>query len=366
MEHPQNVQGRDEDQEIRFARSADGTRLAWASHGIGPPLVNVSCWLSHLQFDWQSPVWRHLLRDLGAFSTLVRYDERGSGLSDWDVTDFSLEARVRDLEAVVQAARLDRFALLGMSQGGHVAVDYAVRHPERVTHLVLFGAWIGDASWTDEHRDEEDTYLSLIRVGWARPDPIFRRVFTSRFIPDATPEQMAWFDDLQRLSTSTQNAINARMERMRIDISELLPRVRVPTLVLQARHDKNTTFEEGRELAARIPGARFVPLDSRNHILLEDEPAWGVLVRELRAFLATPGRQPDEASWTDGLHSLTGREREILRLAADGLTNTEIAARLVLSVRTVERHLSNAYLKLGLSGKAARTGAVAAMLRGGG
>ncbi|HET6379566.1 MAG TPA: alpha/beta fold hydrolase [candidate division Zixibacteria bacterium] len=356
----------EEQQDIRFARSADGTRLAWAQHGSGPPLINVSCWLSHLQFDWQSPVWRHLLRDLGKFSTLVRYDERGSGLSDWEVTDFSLEARVRDLEAVVAAARLHRFALLGMSQGGQVAIDYAARHPERVTHLVLFGAWAGPPEWTEERRAEEDAYLSLIRAGWARHDPLFRRVFTSRFIPDASEEQMRWFDDLQRLSISTRNAIEARVARMAADVRHLLPRVRVPTLVIQARRDRAATLDEARELASGIPGARLVLLDSRNHILLEHEPAWRLFVRELRAFLATPGRQPDELPWTDGLHGLTAREREILCLAADGLTNSDIAARLVLSVRTAERHLSNAYLKLGLSGKAARTAAVAAMLRGGG
>jgi pimeloyl-ACP methyl ester carboxylesterase/DNA-binding CsgD family transcriptional regulator len=354
-------------QEIRFVRSPDGTRLAWSMHGSGQPLVNVACWLSHLQFDWQSPVWRHLLVDLGQFTTLVRYDERGSGLSDWDVEDFSLEARVRDLETIVDQTGLERFALLGMSPGGHVAIDYAVRHPERVTHLILLGAWAGGGAMTAEELAEEETYLSMIRVGWAREDPRFRRVFTTRFIPDATPEQMAWFDDLQRLSTSAENAVKARVARRAVDVTPLLPKVRAPTLVLQARQDAATDFDEGRQLAALIPGARFVPLESRNHILLGDEPAWQVLVREVEAFLAeAPAPRQGSAPDDDGpnlMARLTARELEILRLAAQGMTNEGIAEALTLSQRTIERHLSNVYLKLGVSGKAARTAAVARLLR---
>src|SRR5258706_7141371 len=191
-------------QEIRFCRAADGVRLAYAVHGQGPPLVIDSCWLSHLQYDWQSPVWRHFLEDLGAICTVVRYDERGYGLSDWDFEDCSLEARVRDLEAVVESAGLGRFALVGMSQGGPVAITYAVRHPERLTRLVLFGAW---ATLARKPVDQElfEAYLSMIRVGWARPDSLFRRVFTNLLIPGATEEQMRWVDALQRMSTSTRN-----------------------------------------------------------------------------------------------------------------------------------------------------------------
>src|SRR4051812_22826499 len=194
-------------QEIRFCQSSDRTRLAYAVHGSGPPLVVASCWLSHLQHDWQSPVWRHFLDDLGQIATIVRYDERGFGMSDWDVDDFSIEARRGDLESVVEAVGLERFALLGMSGGSAVALAYAVAHPDRVSRLVLYGTVCGRPVVRDPDGEaEEETYRSMIRVGWAKEDPVFRRVFTTKFIPEATEEQMRWFDDLQRMSTSPANA----------------------------------------------------------------------------------------------------------------------------------------------------------------
>src|SRR5262245_22516973 len=212
---------RDPDQEIRFCRTDDGIRLAYAIHGSGPPMVVASCWLSHLQYDWQSPVWRHFLDDLGAIATMVRYDERGFGLSDWSVTDFSLAARLRDLEAVVDSVGLDRFALLGMSGGSAVAMAYAIAHPERVTRMVLYGNVCGiPPVFEGEGLAEEEAYRSLIRVGWAREDPVFRRVFTTRFIPDATEQQMRWFDDLQRMSTSAENAGASRLARLQVDIAD--------------------------------------------------------------------------------------------------------------------------------------------------
>jgi pimeloyl-ACP methyl ester carboxylesterase/DNA-binding CsgD family transcriptional regulator len=354
---------RDPEHEIRFCRTDDGVRLAYAVHGSGPPLVVASCWLSHLQYDWQSPVWRHFLDDLGDIATVIRYDERGFGLSDWSVDDFSLAARLRDLEAVVEAARLDRFALLGMSGGSAVAMAYAIAHPERVTRLVLYGTVRGTPPRLEGDRlTEEETFRGLIRVGWAREDPTFRRVFTSTFIPDATEEQMRWFDDLQRMSTSVENALASRIGRQQVDIANSLDRIEAPTLILHALGDRATPFECGREVASRIRDARLVPIDSRNHILLADEPAWKVFMREVSAFLA-----PDRMTWagpTDSnLGELTERELEVLRLAADGRTNEQIAAALSLSVRTVERHLSNAYLKLGIAGRSARAGAVATVLR---
>jgi pimeloyl-ACP methyl ester carboxylesterase/DNA-binding CsgD family transcriptional regulator len=357
-------------QDVRFFSAPDGVRLAYAVHGEGSPLVNVSCWLSHLQFDWESPVWRHLLQDLGAFRKLVRYDERGSGLSDWEIGDYSVEARTRDLECVVDALGLERFALLGMSQGGPIALEYAVRHPERVSHLVLAGTCargsLRRGEPTAEDLAELETHLNLIRLGWARDNPVFRRVFTNTFIPDATETQVRWFDDLQRMSTSTENAVHTRRERALVDVTNLLPRVRVPTLVLHSRDDDAIPFEEGVLLASRIPGARFVPLDSRNHILLADEPAWDRFVAELRDFLATePDPSADGAGHTVDIdvEALTNREAEILRLAAEGLSNQEIGDALTLSVRTVERHFSNIYLRLGVSGKAARSAAVARSVR---
>jgi pimeloyl-ACP methyl ester carboxylesterase/DNA-binding CsgD family transcriptional regulator len=344
-----------EQQEVRFCRADDGVRLAWARHGSGPPLLIVSCWLSQLEHDWESPVWRHFLDDLGEVATVVRYDERGFGMSEWDVTDFSLERRLADLESLVEATGLDRFAVMGMSGGAPVALAYAQKHPERVTRMVLYGGMSRGANLATE-RDEpaEEAFLAMIRAGWARPDSIFRRVFTTAFIPDATEQQMEWMDELQRTSTNTENAVCSRVARHQIDVSAVLPEITVPTLVLHARGDR-VAPDAGPELAAAIPDARLVMLDSRNHVLLADEPAWQVFRDEVADFVGEDRSSPTTTALSD-------REREILLLAAEGLDNTEIAERLVLSVRTVERHVQNIYLKLGLSGRTARAAAVARML----
>ena len=353
-------------QEIRFCRSRDGTRLAYAIHGSGPPLVVASCWLSHLQHDWQSPVWRHFLDDLGTIATLIRYDERGFGMSDWAVDDFSIEARRSDLESVVEAAGLDQFALLGMSGGSAVAMAYAAAHPQRVSRLILYGTVCGEPiAFTPDGLAEEETYRSMIRVGWAKEDATFRRVFTARFIPDANEQQLAWFDDLQRMSTSPENAVASRIARQQVELTDEIATIRAPTIVLQAVGDRSTTFDNGVRVAAQIPGARLVPMQSRNHILLADEPAWRTFVDEVTTFL-----EPDRRAWAAArqdvptIEALSPREQEVLRLCADGLTNDEIASALTLSPRTIERHLSNVYLKLALTGTAARAGAVARFVRG--
>ncbi|HET9345369.1 MAG TPA: alpha/beta fold hydrolase [Candidatus Limnocylindrales bacterium] len=354
-------------QEIRFCRAADGTRLAYAIHGSGPPLVVVSCWLSHLQYDWQSPVWRHFLDDLGRIATVVRYDERGYGMSDWDVDDFSLPARLGDLESVLDATGFETFALLGMSGGSSVAMAYAIAHPERVSRLVLYGTVRGRPPiWSDEQWAEEQTYRSMIQVGWARSDPEFRRFFTRRFIPDATEEQMRWFDDLQRMSTSAGNMLASRVSRQQEDIVADLPKISAPTIVLQARGDRSTPFDCAVSVSSLIPGARLVPMESRNHILLADEPAWRVFIDEVTKFME-PDRRAFEEQARVGrptTEALSERELDVLRLAAEGRTNDGIAAALSLSPRTVERHLSNVYGKLGLTGRAARAAAVAEYLRG--
>ena len=337
-------------------------------HGSGPPMVVDSCWLSHLQYDWQSPVWRHYLEEWGRTHTVIRFDERGHGLSDRGVTDHSLESRLGDLEAVVEDAGLDRFVLQAMAQGGPVAIAYAAKHPERVSRLVFYGSYSGQQSKDPTEAELNDTLDALIKVGWARPDSAFRRVFTSLMIPHATEEQHTWLDELQRVSTDAETARTSRRQRLAADSSALLGELDLPTLVIHSRGDRMNDFEEARYLAAGIGGARLVALESDNHIVLEDEPAWPVYCAELRDFLAPEtarhrrrARRPRAAS-TAVLEELSARELEILRLASEGLDNDAIARALTLSVRTVERHLSNVYAKLDLHGKSARAGAVARLL----
>ena len=219
---------------------------------------------------------------------LIRFDQRGIGLSDWNVEDLSFDARVSDLETVVDALGLERFALLGISQGGAAAAEYAVRHPERVTHLIIYGGFaIGGKlrDQTPEQAEEREALITLMRVGWGRETPAYRQVFATNFMPDATAEDMDSFNELQRASASPENAVRTTRETAQIDLRNRMPQVTVPTLVLHAREDGQVPFELGRQVAALIPGARFVPLASKNHILREDEPAWPVFLSEVRGFL---------------------------------------------------------------------------------
>ena len=350
-------------QDIRFARSVDDVRIAYAVHGSGPPLLMDKSWLSHLQFDWQSPVWRHYLVELGRIATVIRYDERGYGLSDRNVSDHSLEVRVADLEAVADDAGIERFALLAMAQGGPVAIEYAARHPERLTRLIFYGSFAGDQLATaPEDVEVYETMGAMIRVGWSRPTSEFRRVFTSMMIPGGTEEQMRWIDDLQRMAVDAETALLARSHRLVTDSSARLSELELPTLVLHSRGDRAQPYQRGRDLAARISGARLVALDSINHIVLADEPAWPVFLREVTQFLAPDRVTALTAAADDVASMLSPRELDILRLAAQGRDNDAIAAELVLSVRTVERHLQNVYAKLGLQGRNARTAAVARLL----
>jgi pimeloyl-ACP methyl ester carboxylesterase/DNA-binding CsgD family transcriptional regulator len=271
--------------------------------------------------------------------------------------NFSLEDWVSDLETVVDEADLDRFALLGVSGGGPIAITYALRHPERVSHLVLYGSYsrARRARNDPDAVEQEDALIAMIKVGWGGVNPAFRRVFTTLFVPDATAEQMKWFDEIQQRSTSAGNAIALRRGRSTIDVSAAAREIDLPTLVLHANEDAVVPFDEGRRLAGLIRGARFVPLEGRNHILLEHEPAWQQFVKEVRAF-ARPvsGR---ELRYAGQLDQLSKRELEVLRLVAMGRSNLQIADTMFLSERTIERHLSNIYAKLRLTGKAARAAA---------
>ncbi len=335
-------------QQIRFCTAPDGVRIAYAISGEGPPLLKAANWLNHLEYDWESPVWRRWLEEVSRHHTLIRYDERGCGLSDWEVEDLSFEAWVRDLETVAQAAGLSRFPLLGCSQGAPIAIAYAVRHPERVSRLVLHGAYargVLKRNPTPEKRAEIEAMSKLAEVGWGQENPAFRQIFTTLFIPDGTPEQIRWFNELERVSTSP--AMAARFFRVlnQIDVADLAPKVACPTLVSHSRQDARVPFEEGRMVAGLIPGARFAPLESRNHIVLEHEPEWKRWLEEMRAFLA-------DGPASGLFAALTGRERELVELIAQGLDNAQCAARLGMSDKTVRNHVTHLYSKLEIENRA--------------
>ncbi len=338
-------------QQIRFASGRDGVRLAYATTGNGVPLIKAATWLSHLEYDWDSPVWGHVLHELSQRWQLVRYDERGCGLSDWLVPDLSFESWVQDLETVVAASGIERFALLGISQGASIAVAYAVRHPERVTHLVLQSGYArGRLVRSDSPQQVEEAQMMcrLAEIGWGKQEPSFRQFFTTQFIPGGTAEQHQWFNELERISTSPANAARFMSEFDRIDVTALLPQVCCPTLVLHSQFDARVPFEEGRLLAMGIAGARLVPIESRNHLLLETEPGWRRCLDELQAFLPTAPPQPADP----GIASLSPRQRELLELIAQGRDNAQIAALLALSEKTVRNHITAIFAKLGVENRA--------------
>jgi pimeloyl-ACP methyl ester carboxylesterase/DNA-binding CsgD family transcriptional regulator len=334
----------------RYLAASDGVRLAWADSGAGMPLVKAATWLTHLEADVDSPVWRHWTGFLSGHFRFVRYDERGCGMSDWDVRDLSLERRVRDLETIVEAAHLtDPFVLLGISHGAAVSIAYAVRHPERIARMVLCGGFArGALRRGDEEAKRMHRAIIDLTGLWGSDNPAFRQVFTSRFIPEGTDEQLRWFNDLCRKTTSPALAGTLLRSRADTDVAGLLQDVRTPTLVLHARNDAVVPLSEGRLLASDIPGAQFVELDSRNHVLLEHEPAWARFQDAVLAFVG----QGVPAGPDPAFDALSRRERETLALLADGLSNAEIAERLGISEKTVRNHLSHLFDKLGVWSRA--------------
>ncbi|HEY7269054.1 MAG TPA: alpha/beta fold hydrolase [Dehalococcoidia bacterium] len=343
-------------QEIRFVTSADGTQIACGLIGRGRPLVKAPTWLSHVGMDIESPVWRHWWTELSNSRYFLRFDQRGCGLSDRDVADISFDRWVEDLEAVVDSLRVDSFDLLGMSQGGAVAMAYAARHPERVRHLVLLGAFA--LGWAHRSGPEEhQSTIELIRRGWGSNNPAYRQMFTSQFMPDATMEQMLSFNELQRLSTSPEMAVKFQVAVGEIDVRNLLARIQAPTVVFHCREDARIPFDQGRFIAASIPGATFVPLPGSSHILLPANPAWEVFREHLREFVG-----PQAAAEALGVapqapaelpERLTPRELEVLRLVSEGKTDRQVAEELYISIRTVGNHVKNILEKTGSANRTA-------------
>lgn len=336
-------------QKIKFCNSSDGIRIAYAQSGSGEPLVKVANWLSHLEYDWNSPVWRHWLNELSQNHTLVRYDQRGCGLSDRKVDHLSMETLVDDLEAVVDTLGLENFPLLGVCSGGPVAYKYALRHPNKVSHLILYAAYGSKSSneYSSQQKAEAKTMLRLIKLGWGRDNPAFRQFYTSLFMPDANPEQIDWYNDLQRVSTSPKMAYRIQHLLFNLNIDRFEDEFDIPTLVLHSKDDSVVPFDEGREWASKISGARFVPLKSNNHILLEGEPAWQRFLAEVNSFIGS-GSEDRELSKKikSPFPELTPRQHEVLNLIAQGLDNDEIADDLYISPKTVSNHINTIFHKL--------------------
>ncbi len=338
-------------QRIRYLRTEDGVRLAWAEIGAGPVMIKAANWLSHLEYELESPVWGHWIRFFGDHFRFLRWDERGCGLTDRDVGELSFDRWLEDLEAVVGASGVEEpFALLGISSGAAVCVAYAARHPERVSRLILYGGYA--RGWAKRgHSETERQYramLELMRVGWGKENPVFRQIFTSRFIPGGSEAQIGWYNELLRRTSTGDSAARLLEARSTVDVSALLGEVKAPTIVVHSRDDDVCPVDEARYLAAGIPGAQFVELDSRNHILLEDEPAWARFQGAVLDFAGLPGSRESDSAFAE----LTAREREILVLMTQGLANADIGKSLSISEKTVRNHVSNLFDKLGVWSRA--------------
>lgn len=334
-------------QRIRLLRASDGAQLGWAEAGEGPLLVKASNWMTHLEYEWQSPVWRHWIEFFSSHFRFVRYDERGCGLSDRNPPTISVDRWVRDLEEVCEAAEpREPFTLLGISQGSLACLYYAARHPERVARLILYGGY-ARGYYKRGNPDAQREYAAIveaIRVGWGKDNPSFRQLFTSRFIPEGTAEQVAWFNELCRRTAAPEMAADLLELRGHVDIVDILGQVHVPTLVMHASDDNVIPISEARMLASSIPNAQFVELQSRNHVLLEHEPAWARFQEAVLDFTSAPAGVQHEA-----FAALSPREREVLALLSEGLDNLQIGERLSISEKTVRNHVTSVYDKLGVS-----------------
>lgn len=349
------------DQQIDFCTTPDGVRICYAQTGSGPPLVKAPNWMTHIQFDLESPVWKHVWESLSRSHTFVRFDQRGSGLSDRNVPNQSFDDWVLDLETVVDAAGLERFDLLGISQGASIAIEYAARHPERVNRLILHGGYAAAAHRRPDTDDNEwEALQTLMRIGWGSTNPAYRQIFTSRFIPDASREQFDWFNELERISCSPDNAAELVKVLLGIDVRHRLTQIKSPTLVTHARGDQMVDNGAGQYMADSIPGAHHVEFEGRNHLVLESEPSWPVFINCIEDFLGS--ESPPVSALTNEtnlerpqpfvpVEKLTARELDVLELIAQGNTNSSIADQLVITPNTVANHVKRILSKTGTSNR---------------
>lgn len=334
---------------IRLCSTADGVHVAYATAGKGPPLVMMPNWFTHLELNWKSSAWRHWNETFSRDHTLVRFDPRGSGLSDRDVQMLSLEGWVRDLEAVVDVLELAHFPLLGFCQGAAVAITYAARHPDRVDRLVLYGGYtqgmykIGKP----EAKKMAESMEEMIRQGWGVDTPAYQELFARLLMPEGNAEQISWLCEQQRRSTVAEHAARFFRAFQMIDITETVSQVRTPALVLHQRHDSMVPFAHGQHMASLLPDAHFVPLDGKNHMILPDEPAWETFTTAVGEFLAVD-RTPGD---TRGFGELTQREYAVLDCIARGLSNREIADTLFISMKTVGNHITHIFSKIDVTNR---------------
>jgi pimeloyl-ACP methyl ester carboxylesterase/DNA-binding CsgD family transcriptional regulator len=337
-------------QQIRFCTSGDAVKLAYAVSGDGPPLAMSATWLTHLEHQWRSMAWQPWLDGFSGH-TLLRYDSRGCGLSDREVADVSFESWVRDFECVVDAAGFEQFPLLGTCQGGPIAIEYAARHPERVSHLVLYGTFArGRLKRTNLPQQVErgKALLELTRLGWGDENHAFLQMWASWFQPGGTLEHLRSWSEQQSAATSAEMAVRLFEVVWNIDVTQAAQRIRCPVLVVQAERDAVTPMEEARLLAGLIPNCRFVQFDSENHMPLADEPAWPRMLGEMRSFLTVPETRRAAGRSILALGDLTPRERDVLESIARGLGNAEIAVSLGLSEKTVRNHITRVFDKIGV------------------
>jgi pimeloyl-ACP methyl ester carboxylesterase/DNA-binding CsgD family transcriptional regulator len=337
-------------QHVRYVTTCDGARLAWAESGSGSTVVKAANWLTHLEYELRSPIWQHWIEFFSSRNRLIRYDERGCGMSSWQTGALSLDQWSADLETVINAAQPQGpVTLLGISQGAATCIDYAIRHPERVSRIILWGGY-SRGPYMRGIPAAESVYKAMIevaRVAWASDNPTFRQMYTSRFIPGGTAEQLRWWNDLCRESTTGEVIASLFEARAMVDISAALSRLRIPTLVIHGRGDQVVPVDEGRRLASGIAGAMYLELDSRNHVLLESEFAWVQFQESVQRFL-----HADEPAMGTAFAALSSREHEVLACIFEGLSNARIAESLRISEKTVRNHASNLFDKLGVRSRA--------------